>query len=93
TLSDGRQQRTNAQGRFLFRNLPEGVFEVQVAGARGVPAVHMENGPRDVLDLRLLVTDPDAIERALSPGLEEEPGITVPRPPMIQETRPNGIGE
>ncbi|MBW2258446.1 MAG: Ig-like domain-containing protein [Deltaproteobacteria bacterium] len=93
TLSDGQQRLTDANGRFLFRNLAEGAFEVRVIGAQRDPVVHMHNGPADVLDLRILVTDHAAIKRALAGDPlvpEEEPdddegGFGLPEPPAVVE--------
>jgi hypothetical protein len=94
TMSDGQQRLTDGQGRFLFRDLPEGRFEVEVLGATEVPEVRMENGPRDVLDLRILITDPNAIDRVLQgdsllpdAGLPEQPTIIEEIVPELTDLR------
>jgi len=93
TLSDGQQRLTDANGRFLFRDLAEGTFEVRVVGARS-PVVRLPDAPTDVLDLRILISDHSAIERALagdplvpeeSPGAEDR-GFGLPEPPAVVET-------
>jgi hypothetical protein len=55
TLSDGRRCVTDSEGRFLFRNLDEGIFEVRVDGAKDIPVVRMVGAPGNRLDLRILV--------------------------------------
>jgi hypothetical protein len=55
TLSDGQQHVTDSNGRFLFRNLDKGNFEVRVEGAQQIPLVRLGDHPVQKLDLRILI--------------------------------------
>ncbi|MBW2258197.1 MAG: Ig-like domain-containing protein, partial [Deltaproteobacteria bacterium] len=74
-VSAEHQARTDEQGNFLFRRLPEGRYRVHVEGARTTTDVDLSNGPQEELDLEILV-DPETL------------GIDLPRtrrPPSTTE--------